>query len=152
MKVKKENIERLGLAFGRLILKLEEVDNFCVELTRDISKQDLSLVGYIGANGEVIMRQVAEYCDVPLSTATWNVDKLVEKKYLRRFHSEDDRRIVKVSLTKKGIGVFMLFQQKKYEMGQRMLGDLSSEKQESFIETMEEIAKNLQARLETADS
>ena len=151
MKVKKENIIRLGQAFERLILKLEEVDNFCVELTKDISKQDLSLIGYVGNNGEVIMRQVAEFCDVPLSTATWNVDKLVEKKYLRRFHSEEDRRIVKVALTKKGIGVFMLFQQKKGEMGQRMLSVLSAEKQLAFIEYLELIAQNLQAKLEFSE-
>lgn len=152
MKVKKENIARLGQAFERLILKLEEVDNFCVELTKDITKQDLSLIGYIGNNGEVIMRQVAEYCDVPLSTATWNVDKLVEKKYLQRFHSEKDRRIVKVSLTKKGIGVFMLFQQKKSEMGQRMLSVLSAENQLAFIEYLEQIAQNLQTQLEYSES
>jgi len=100
--------------------------------------------------GETIMRQVADFCEVPLSTATWTVDKLVEKKYLKRVNSLDDRRIVKVSLTKKGIGVFVMFQQKKYEMGQRMLSDLSEEKQQAFIEIAEQIAKNLQSHLDTA--
>lgn len=150
MKVKKERILRLGKAFERLILKLEEVDNFCVELTRDIEKHELALISYIGVEGETIMRQVAEFCEVPLSTATWTVDKLVEKKYLKRVNALDDRRIVKVSLTKKGIGVFVLFQQKKYEMGQRMLSDLSEEKQQTFIEIAEQIAKNLQSHLDTA--
>ena len=150
VKVKKEHILRLGQAFERLILKLEEVDNFCVHLTRDISKHELALISYIGKEGETIMRQVADYCEVPLSTATWTVDKLVEKKYLKRVNSLDDRRIVKVSLTKKGIGVFVMFQQKKYEMGQRMLSDLSEEKQQAFIEIAEQIAKNLQSHLDTA--
>jgi len=149
MNVKKENILRLGQAFERLILKLEEVDDFCVQLTRDISKQDLALISYIGGEGETIMRQVAEFCEVPLSTATWTVDKLVDKKYLNRVNALDDRRIVKVSLTKKGIGVFVLFQQKKFEMGQRMLSDLSEEKQRTFIEIAEQIAKNLQSHLDT---
>ena len=148
MKVKKEHILRLGQAFERLILKLEEVDNFCVHLTRDISKHELALISYIGEEEETIMRQVADYCEVPLSTATWTVDKLVEKKYLKRVNALDDRRIVKVSLTKKGIGVFVMFQQKKYEMGQRMLSNLSEEKQQSFIEIAEQIAKNLQSHLD----
>ena len=150
VKVKKEHILRLGQAFERLILKLEEVDNFCVHLTRDISKHELALISYIGEEEETIMRQVADFCEVPLSTATWTVDKLVDKKYLKRVNSLDDRRIVKVSLTKKGIGVFVMFQQKKYEMGQRMLSDLSEEKQQAFIEIAEQIAKNLQSHLDTA--
>ena len=150
--MKKENIVRLGEAFERLILKMQEVDDFCVQLTKDISHADLSLIGFIGRNGEVIMRQVAEQCDVPLSTATWCVDKLVEKKYLHRFHSQEDRRIVKVALTKKGIGVFQLFQRKKLEMAQRMLEDISPEKQEFLIETLEQVALNLQSRLQAEES
>jgi len=148
MKVKRENILRLGHAFERLILKMEEVDDTCVQLTRNISKHELSLISYIGGEGETIMRQVAEFCEVPLSTATWTVDKLVDKKYLKRVNALDDRRIVKVSLTKKGTGVFVLFQQKKFEMGQRMLSNLSEEKQQSFIEIAEQIAKNLQSHLD----
>ena len=146
--MKKESIVRLGEAFERLIIKMQEVDNFCVELTKDISHMDLSLIGFIGRNGEVIMRQVAEHCDVPLSTATWCVDKLVEKKYLHRFHSQEDRRIVKVALTKKGIGLFQLFQKKKLEMAQRMLENISPDKQEFLIEVLEQVAQNLQLRLE----
>lgn len=152
MKVDTENINRLGTAFERLLLKLEEVDNFCIELTKDITKADLSLIGYIGRENEVIMRQVAEFCEVPLSTATWTVDKLVDKEYLKRVNSLEDRRIVKVSLTKKGTGVFDLFQQKKFEMGERMLSNLSTEKQEFFIQTLEQIAKNLQSQLEDSPS
>ena len=152
MKVDAGNINRLGLAFERLLLKLEEVDNFCIELTKDITKADLLLIGYIGRENEVIMRQVAEFCEVPLSTATWTVDKLVDKEYLKRVNSLEDRRIVEVSLTKKGIGVFNLFQQKKFEMGERMLTNLSIEKQEYFIKTLEQIAKNLQSHLEDIPS
>lgn len=152
MKVDAGNINRLGTAFERLLLKLMEVDNFCVELTKDITKADLSLIGYIGRANEVIMRQVAEFCEVPLSTATWTVDKLVDKEYIKRINSLEDRRIVKVSLTKKGTGVFDLYQQKKFEMGERMLTNLSLEKQEFFIQTLEQIAKNLQSHLEDSPS
>ncbi len=144
MKVKVNNINRLSSAFERLIIKLQEVDDFCVEMTKDITHQDLSLIGYIGREDEVIMRQVAAFCEVPLSTATWTVDKLVDKKYLKRVNSREDRRIVKVSLTKKGVGVFDLFQSKKHELGERMLSNLPKERQDKFIETMEYIARNLQ--------
>jgi len=147
MKVNEQNIARLAAAFERLILKLEEVDDFCVELTQDITKSELALIGYIGREQEVIMRQVATYCEVPLSTATWTVDKLVEKNYLKRVNSKEDRRIVKVSLTKKGNDLFELFQSKKFEMGQRMLSDLSQKRQLEFIQLLEEVTENLQAHV-----
>ena len=141
--VSKGNLIRFGNAFERLIVKMSEVDDFCVEMTQDITKQDLSLIGYIGMEGEVIMRQIAEFLDVPLSTATWIVDKLVAKNYLDRFPSENDRRIVKVKLTRKGIGVYDLFQSKKMEMGTRVLKYLEKEEQEYFIQILEKIGVGL---------
>ena len=146
--VSKGNLIRFGNAFERLIVKMAEVDDFCVEMTQDITKQDLSLIGYIGMEWEVIMRQIAEFLDVPLSTATWIVDKLVAKNYLDRFPSQNDRRIVKVKLTRKGIGVYDLFQSKKMEMGTRVLKYLEKEEQEYFIQILEKIGAGLKNQQE----
>ena len=112
-----DNVSRLSQSLEKLMLKMQEVDSTCVELCKDISHQELSLIGYIGLMGEVIMREIAGQLETPLSTATWIVDKLVAKKYLKRYNSIEDRRIVKVGLTNKGQKTYELSQKLKISMG-----------------------------------
>ena len=138
-----DNVNRLSQSLEKLMLKLQEVDDACIELCKDISHQELSLIGYIGLMGEVIMREIAGHLETPLSTATWIVDKLVAKKYLKRYNSIEDRRIVKVGLTSKGQKTYELFRRLKISMGERMLQDLSLKDQSNLISLLEKVTKNL---------
>ena len=110
-----------------LALKVQETDQSCAEIAglNEISKYDLALVGLIGKKGEVIMREIAEYLDVPFSTATGVVDKLVKKKILKRVNSEIDRRTVKVGLTsKKGVEIFRQFIAFRHRLGEVVLANM----------------------------
>lgn len=138
-----DNVSRLSQSLEKLMLKMQEVDSTCVQLCKDISHQELSLIGYIGQMGEVIMREIAGQLETPLSTATWIVDKLVAKKYLKRYNSIEDRRIVKVGLTNKGQKTYELSQKLKISMGERILQDLSLKDQSNLISLLEKITKNL---------
>ena len=138
-----DNVSRLSESLEKLMLKMQEVDDTCIELCKDISHQELSLIGYIGLMGEVIMREIACHLHTPLSTATWIVDKLVAKKYLKRYNSIEDRRIVKVGLTNKGQKSYELFQRLKMSMGERILQDLSLKDQSNLITLLEKVTKNL---------
>ena len=143
MRIKKEDVERLTGAMEALIMKLHEVDGRCVELTKDIDKQDLHLISFIGDKNSVIMRDIAEFLDIPFSTATGIVDKLVSKKYLVRVHSEEDRRTVLVKLDKCGLHACNIFTEMKEELGQRMLELVTPEEKEQFISIMEKITFKL---------
>ena len=122
---------------------MQEVDNTCVELTKDISKRDFSIIVFIGKTGEVIMRDISEFLNVPMSTTTGIIDKLVEKGYLTRLHSEKDRRIIKVKLSKFGKDSFELLESTLYNMGETMLSGLNSDEQTSFINLLEKVTANL---------
>jgi len=67
-----------------------------------ISKTELFVLLLVDQNGEVIMSQIADSINVPMSTATGIVDRLVKSRYLKRERSEADRRIVLIGLTDKG--------------------------------------------------
>lgn len=56
----------------------------------------------IDRQGEVTMSQAADYINVPMSTATGVVERLVKNGFLKRERSESDRRIVTIMLTDKG--------------------------------------------------
>lgn len=67
-----------------------------------ISKSELLTLLQVDRNGEIIMSQIADYINIPMSTATGLVERLVKKGYLERARSESDRRIVTIRLTDEG--------------------------------------------------
>ncbi len=142
--VHEDDVNAFFISFERLMLKLQEVDNWCVCVARDnISKQDLSLMGFVGDQEAVIMRDIAGFLDIPYSTATGIVDKLVDRKYLVRFNSSEDRRTVLVKLNKKGQELYKLFLTKKQELGERVLSQLSESERKSFIRLMDKVKDGL---------
>lgn len=137
-------ISRFSDSFIKLMLKMEEVDDWCVQATKDITKQELALIGYVGEHTNVIMRDIASFLDAPFSTATGIVEKLVQKGYLKRFYSEDDRRVVLVCLSKKkGLSTFKLMAQKKREMSESVMNTLNEEEQQQLLALLDKIANNI---------
>lgn len=143
MRAEENKVGRFTSALETMLMKMQEVDNFCVELTKDISKRDFSIIVFVGKQEEVIMRDIAQFLNIPMSTCTGIVDKLVEKGHLRRFHSDEDRRIIKVSLSKSGKNSFHLMETSLYNLGSTMLSDLTAKEQESLIALLEKVTLNL---------
>ncbi len=140
---KTEKVERLVEAMQKLILKMQEVDNTCLMLTQDIDKKELALISFIGRKEQVIMKEVADFLEVPLSTSTGIVDKLVNKGYLVRHHSQEDRRIVKVGLSQYGKETCELVMKMVNKMGVTILDDLTEKDQDALIKLLEKVTTNL---------
>src|SRR5690554_617089 len=73
-----------------------------IDLDLSFSKSELLALLFVDRYEEIIMSRIAEYINVPMSTATGIVERLVKKGYLQRKRSEADRRIVVVTPTDKG--------------------------------------------------
>lgn len=73
-----------------------------LNLDLSFSKSELFAMLLVDRHGEIIMSQVADFINVPMSTATGIAERLVKKGYLKRERSESDRRIVVVKLTEEG--------------------------------------------------
>lgn len=67
-----------------------------------VSKTEMFALLFVDQRGEVIMSQIADFINAPMSTATGIIDRLVKNEYLKRERSETDRRIVLIRLTDKG--------------------------------------------------
>lgn len=125
--------------FSKLLVRMEEVDDWCVQITKDITKQDLLLIDHIGEREYLIMRDISEYLNTPYSTTTGIVDKLVKKAYLQRFYSEEDRRTVLVGLTDKAKELKLMFCQKRQEMSQNIAALLTEKEQAELLRIFEKI-------------
>jgi len=73
-----------------------------LNLDLSFSKSEIFAMLLVDRHGEIIMSQVADFINVPMSTATGIAERLVKKGYLKRERSETDRRIVVVKLTEQG--------------------------------------------------
>ena len=137
--------------FELLIAKVQETDQSCIDIisTNDITKQDLAIIGFIGKRGEVIMREIVEYLDVPYSTATGIIDKLVNKKLLKRVNSSTDRRKVKVCLTpKKGHEVFQQFVTFRHCFGAKVLAPMDERDFGDMDRIMKKMVKQISNHVE----
>ena len=81
---------------------------------------------------EVNMTEIAEYIRVPLNTATGIVGRLEKNGMIVRTRSKEDKRVVLIQFSEKGMAQFQtLFQQITY-YGMKVLGSLTAEEMELF--------------------
>lgn len=97
------------------------------------------------------MSELADTFSIPSTTMTSIADRLVNKKYLERFRSKEDRRIVKVKLSKKGKEMFKENYNLCLESKMLILETLSKEEQQNLIILMEKILTNLKKQLKQTE-
>lgn len=69
---------------------------------KEISMNDMHIIEIIGLTEPKNMSTVAKALSVTVGTLTIAVNNLVKKGYVARIRSEEDRRVVFLSLTEKG--------------------------------------------------
>jgi len=116
----------------------------CCKLCGDLNEKELFIISFIGEKRSVKMSDIADFLQAPLSTLTTIVDKLVTNKFLLRYNSNDDRRVVKVELDKKGKASFKEFKNRKEIMAKKVLGHLSEFDQETLIANLAQLVTSMQ--------
>jgi len=138
-----KKIERLSTSLEMLMVKMKEVDDRCAALTDNINTKELGLISFVGHSGTVIMKQIADFMTIPMSTATGIVDKLVAKRYIMRAHSEEDRRTVVIQLTALGQEAYQNYVDMKTDWSSRIITMLSPEESNLFIDLLEKISDHV---------
>lgn len=120
------------------ILRIEErsLDN---RLTHGLTITEVHTIVAVGLHERNPMNVVAARLNVTLATLTTAVTKLVEKGFIERTRSEDDRRKVLVSLTKKGRQVLRAHNLFHHQMIDEALAGLSGEEERVFAEALAKV-------------
>ncbi|MEO1434002.1 MAG: MarR family winged helix-turn-helix transcriptional regulator [Bacteroidota bacterium] len=140
--------ERLMDAMMNLMMRMKEVDDTCVELNAHISNRELFLIAFVGDQQKAIMKEIADHLDVPMSTATGIVDKLVQKKIVKRAYSETDRRTVQILLDEEGDSVYNELNNMRLDMSNRILAELESYESDQFIRLIEKVTQGLRKHVD----
>ena len=78
---------------------------------KDVTTNDMHVMEAIGIQEAKNMTSVAKSLEVTTGTLTIAVNSLVKKGYVERVRSEEDRRVVLVSLSEKGKKAYLHHQQ-----------------------------------------
>ena len=119
-----------------------------IELDMKFSKTEIFSILYLDKRKEITMTELVEYINVPMSTATGIVDRLVKKGYIARERSETDRRIVVLRLTEEGSRLIENLKDLIYKYLDMILADLTDEEKQFLARIALKIVHNLGNQLE----
>lgn len=107
----------------------------------DVTTNDVHVMEAIGIDGAKNMTSVAKSLGVTTGTLTIAVNSLVKKNYVSRVRSEEDRRVVLISLTERGEQAYMHHQAFHQKMIEACVGELSDEEQQVLAQSLGRLIK-----------
>jgi DNA-binding MarR family transcriptional regulator len=143
MAVDASKAERFVSAMFNLSDAIKSESEQCCKICGDLNEKELIVISFVGQNKSVKMSAIAENIQAPLSTLTTIVDKLVANKFLLRFNSEEDRRVVNVELDKKGKDSYKEFVNRKKTMAKRILAHFKETEQDTLIDNITKLASSI---------
>lgn len=142
---RREELDELLSGTFNSILRIEErsLDN---RLTHGLTITEVHTIVAMGLYERNPMNVVAARLGVTLATLTTAVAKLVRKGFIERSRFEDDRRVVLVSLTKKGRQVLRAHNLFHRQMIDEALADLTEEEERVLAEALAKVRAFFDAR------
>lgn len=99
---------------------------------REVTTNDMHVIEAIGIDCPKNMTAVAKVLGVTTGTLTISVNSLVKKGFVDRVRSEEDRRVVLVSLSERGKSAFRHHQTFHEEMIEAVLQQLTEEEKSAL--------------------
>ena len=106
---------------------------------RDISVNDMHILEAVGTEEPRSMSSVAKSLSVPVGTLTIAMNNLVKKGYVNRARSEEDRRVVLISLSEKGEKAYYHHQKFHDDMIQAIMTDLDETQMDALTQALNKL-------------
>nr|WP_202192239.1 MarR family transcriptional regulator [Clostridium cochlearium] len=108
---------------------------------KDLSVTEMHTIEAIGMYTQKTMSEVANELNITVGTLTIAINNLVKKGYVQRSKSEKDRRIVQISLTKRGKLAYRIHSKFHSDMIKETISGLTDEEEEVLITSLEKLNK-----------
>lgn len=96
---------------------------------KDVSITEVHTIEAVGMYGSRTMTEVAQDLKITVGTLTIAINNLVKKGYVERNRSESDRRVVEISLTRKGKLAYRVHEKFHTDMIKATIKGLSDEEE-----------------------
>ncbi len=109
-------------------------------LDLDINKTQINILMLIDENKNSSMSQISQMTGIEKSSFTRSVDCLEKQGFITRNSTENDRRIIKLSLTEKGINASALIRDDFDKYLETLISGFSADERNEFLESLETVS------------
>lgn len=113
---------------------------------KDLSINEVHTIEAIGPYRKRSMSDVAKDLKITIGTLTASINRLVVKGYVKRSRSEEDRRVVNISLTEKGKLAYRIHEKFHEEMINEAISGLTEEEEEILVRSLEKVNRFFKKR------
>lgn len=135
------NHETVNEILVRLFADILDIEEKCLKIGEfsDLSISEMHVIDNIGLNRERTMSDTAKDLRITSGTLTTSIDNLIKKGYVVRERSIEDRRVVKISLTEKGVAAYYSHEEFHKDLVISALQQLDSTEEELLIKVLSNI-------------
>lgn len=127
------------------ILEIEE-QSITTRTNPSITVNEMHIIEMIGLDRARSMGEVARDLGITLPSLTSGINRLVKKGYVDRKRTEEDRRVVKVELTKAGIQVYRAHALFHEQMVDALIEDLKIEELPLLMDSLDRLREFFRIR------
>ena len=124
----------------RDIMELEEQAIITQEY-QDITNNDMHVIEAIGVKEPKNMSTIAKLLSVTVGTLTIAMNSLVKKGYVIRERGKEDRRVVYISLSEKGLRAYRHHEEFHRQMIEAVLENLTEDETESLVKALAKLER-----------
>lgn len=135
-----ETINHVLVHLFNEIWELEE-KAIITEEFKDLTNNDMHVIEAIGLGAGNNMSSIAKKLNITVGSLTTAVNNLVNKNYVERSRSEEDRRVVYVKLTEKGINAYHHHEDYHRQMTQAIIDKLDKEELPVLMKTLDALTE-----------
>ena len=108
---------------------------------KDISNNDMHVIEAIGLGEGNNMSTLAKKLKITVGSLTTAMNSLVKKGYVERYRSEEDRRVVFVKLTEKGVKAYRHHEDYHHQMALAIKAELKEEEIPVLFKTLDALSE-----------
>lgn len=122
------------------IWELEE-KAIITEEFKDLTNNDMHVIEAIGMGDGNNMSSIAKKLNITVGSLTTAMNSLVNKKYVERRRSEEDRRVVFVKLTNRGVKAYRHHEDYHRQMTRAILDKLDEAEIPVLVKTLDALSE-----------
>ena len=122
----------------RLFNEIMDIEERAIitEEFKDITNNDMHVIEAIGISTMKNMSTIARALSVTVGTLTISMNSLVKKGYVVRNRSSEDRRVVFISLSEKGVKAYYHHKKFHEQMIDSVVKELTEEELEALVKAL----------------
>ena len=109
----------------------------------DVDEQDVEIIRHLAQEDQKKMKEVGEFFNIKLSTLTSTVDKLEKGKLVKRKNSKEDRRVIFIHPTARGLNLLSELDEPGKTVAQNIISQFKADQFQTILSALEQMTGDL---------